>query len=252
MGPCVQVELHFHLLPGVDDGPRDLAATLDLARAALADGTSTVVVTPHVRDVRVADLPALVHDLSCGLAAAGLPLRVVRGGELAVADLPDVPDLDVFAVGPAGRRWMLLEATLGVATRDFARAVAEMQQAADDLRACGYGVVLAHPERSEALFADGGGALSRQIEAGAVPQVSAPSLLGAYGDAVRARALGLLRAPGAVIASDAHSVDARPPSLRAAEAWLRAIGRPAGEVEAFIRRRPHALLAEGFPVAGRP
>ena len=42
-----RVELHFHLLPGVDDGPADLASALDLARAAVADGTGLVVCTPH-------------------------------------------------------------------------------------------------------------------------------------------------------------------------------------------------------------
>ena len=54
-----RAELHFHLLPGVDDGPGDMAESVELARLAVADGTSLVTVTPHVRDL-------LRRGIACG------------------------------------------------------------------------------------------------------------------------------------------------------------------------------------------
>jgi protein-tyrosine phosphatase len=65
----MRTELHFHLLPGVDDGPPDDAAALELARAAVSDGTGCVVATPHVRLVGIRELPDRVRRLRAPLAA---------------------------------------------------------------------------------------------------------------------------------------------------------------------------------------
>lgn len=81
----MRVELHFHLLPGVDDGPETVDDSLELARAAVAQGTGTVVATPHVRPDFVTDpweLPALVTELRAVLAAEAVPLTVLCGGEI--------------------------------------------------------------------------------------------------------------------------------------------------------------------------
>ena len=79
-------DLHFHLLPGVDDGPADMEASLELARAAVADGTGTIVVTPHVRaDLGVTDaveIHARVMELRHALDRADIPLELRCGGEL--------------------------------------------------------------------------------------------------------------------------------------------------------------------------
>lgn len=79
------VDLHFHLLPGVDDGPAEMEDSIELARAAAAEGTDVVVVTPHVRRDFVTDvlaLPQRIRELRQALAAAGVPLEVLCGGEL--------------------------------------------------------------------------------------------------------------------------------------------------------------------------
>ena len=73
-----RAELHFHLLPGIDDGPADLAESVTLARLAVADGTTLVTVTPHVRDLLargiVGELPERVAEVRAALAAASVPL----------------------------------------------------------------------------------------------------------------------------------------------------------------------------------
>src|SRR4051812_3566934 len=77
--------LHFHLLPGVDDGPADLSDAIELAAEAAAQGTATVVATPHVRSDFFTDVPSLpdrVAEVRAALQAAGIALGVLCGGEL--------------------------------------------------------------------------------------------------------------------------------------------------------------------------
>ncbi len=112
------VELHFHLLPGIDDGPRSLEQSLALACSAVADGTGTVVTTPHIHPDHVTE-PAEVRErtaeLTEHLRRSRIALEVLPGGELAhqmVARL-DTPALQAIAQGPPGRRWLLLEAPFG-------------------------------------------------------------------------------------------------------------------------------------------
>src|SRR5690606_29935279 len=136
------VDLHVHLLPGVDDGPPDLAATVELARLAVADGIVCATTTPHVGSVAVAEIPARVAEVEAALRAAGVELEVRPGGEVAargVAQLTDA-ELETIAHGPPDARWVLLEAPLD-------GAVGALHRGADELRERGFGVVLAHPER---------------------------------------------------------------------------------------------------------
>src|SRR5439155_13615423 len=78
-------DIHFHLLPGVDDGPSSMDESVALAAAAVADGTSVVVATPHVRAgfvTDVSDLPDRVRELEERLAREKIGLAVRRGAEL--------------------------------------------------------------------------------------------------------------------------------------------------------------------------
>lgn len=230
----IRTELHFHLLPGVDDGPASLEEALELARLAVADGTGTVVCTPHVHMVEVASVPGRVRDLQAALDAEGIPLRLHAGGEITPGTPVTAAELEVLAHGPAGGRWVLLEAPLhGAGTEDLHDHAAE-------LRDRGYGVLVGHPERCGALVAPGGG-LDVLLRAGARLQVNASSLAGAHGLRARAAGLDLVRR-GLVtaIASDAHRPD-RPPRLTEA---LRVLGRDASE--ALVDGGPAALLRHGI------
>ena len=66
---AVRTELHFHLLPGIDDGPRDDREAIELARLAVADGTRRVVATPHVRLLDLDELPMRTAQLRARLRA---------------------------------------------------------------------------------------------------------------------------------------------------------------------------------------
>src|SRR3954470_7199560 len=107
-----RAEIHFHILPGVDDGPATMEDSLELARLAVRDGTRTVVATPHIRREDLADpsdVRPRVAELQDRLRLDGIPLSVLPGGELdaeMVGSLAQI-QLDQIAVGPNGARWLL-------------------------------------------------------------------------------------------------------------------------------------------------
>jgi protein-tyrosine phosphatase len=243
-----RAELHFHLLPGVDDGPVDSDEAIELARLAVADGTSLVTVTPHVRDLLadgiLGELEARVRAVAAALRGAGVPLELRTGAELAQEDVSRVGDaeLEAIAQGPAGARWVLLEAPLFNTDLDgFLAATAEV-------RARGFGTLIGHPERCAVLMQEPGAVVAER-RAGARLQVNGSSLTGLHGGAARAAALELIRSGAAdVIASDAHR-PTRPPVLSAALEAVVSDGVPRARAEALVSAVPRGLLRHGIRAA---
>ena len=236
-------DLHFHLLPGVDDGPAELADSLELARAALADGSSTVVATPHVRGDFVTDVAGLVErtsELRAALRRERIPLEVLDGGELGHDLVPqlDQDELECLAQGPPGARWLLLEAPWGGYDDLFHSAAAE-------LRERGFAVVIAHPERSADAELDSAAGLRRELAAGSMAQLNAQSLSGAHGVGAERAAFQLL-GEGLItlVASDAHG-PTRPPSLCAAFRTLVQHGISPAAARSLTHDAPSRLLARG-------
>jgi protein-tyrosine phosphatase len=237
----MQTELHFHLLPGVDDGPPDDTAALTLARAAVADGTERVVTTPHVRLVRVSQLAERVRRLRELLSAGAVPLEVCCGGELSPDDVGFLSqaDLEQLAHGPTSRRWLLLEAPLGPCRPDLSTACAM-------LRERGYETLIGHPERSPHTTLD---ELRHQVGQGAFLQLNASSLLGRHGPQASSRGWELAESGlPFVLASDAHSLS-RPPLLSEAARRLESAGFAAETVHFAAHSGPARLLSEGLPLA---
>jgi protein-tyrosine phosphatase len=234
-------ELHFHLLPGLDDGPRTSDESIALAHAAVADGTGVVVATPHVHPAHVTD-PAEIREqtqmLAGRLRSAGIELEVLAGGELEHSMVQRLRQrgLELIAQGPPGRRWLLLEAPFDGLAADFT-------EAADELRARGFGIVLAHPERAEDT-PETRAALAHELARRTPIQLTAGSLTGANGETMRELAFELLRsAPLAVIASDAHGLH-RMPALSKAIVSLAAAGVP--DPRRFASEIPLGLLERGL------
>ncbi|HEY1515023.1 MAG TPA: CpsB/CapC family capsule biosynthesis tyrosine phosphatase [Solirubrobacteraceae bacterium] len=237
-------ELHFHLLPGIDDGPSSMEESEALAAGAAADGTGTIVATPHVHpqfDTDVSSLPERVREVSARLAARHIAIRVLCGGELAhdmVRRLSQA-EFETIAHGPPGRRWLLLEAPLEGLDHAYT-------EAAKEVRDRGFAVVVAHPERA-LRWSDGSWeTLERELAVGSVVQINAWSVAGLYGEMVRATALWLLRtAPRAVVASDAHG-GTRMPALGLGLDALTAARIP--DPTRLLRSVPNALLEQGLTV----
>lgn len=238
------VEIHFHLLPGVDDGPSSIEETVALAAAAAAEGTGTIVATPHVHPQIPTDVSTIaerVREVSARLRRERVRIDVRAGAELGhrMVDRLSQMELDAIAQGPPGRRWLLVEAPLSGFDDNFTPAT-------DQLRARGFAVVLAHPERAHPSSERDWLMIEHELCAGSALQVNAWSVAGLYGDSVRATALRLLRAtPRAAIASDAHG-GARMPALRLAVDALAGAGDH--DPGRFVRAVPRALLEQGLAV----
>ena len=236
-------DLHFHALPGVDDGPADLGEALALAADAVADGTSLVVATPHVRlghVVDVSELPDRVAEFRLALMREGIPLELRVGGELGhgLVDRMSQDELETIAQGPPGARWILLEAPFfgfGPAFHD----------AAGELRERGFGVVIAHPERS-ARLGENLASLRHELVYGSALQVNVWSIAGRHGEESRDIALRLVREGlASIVASDAHA-DWRQPLLSRAMTDLGHAGIDRMAVGALTATGPRRLLEAGL------
>ncbi len=232
------IDLHCHLLPGLDDGPPDLGGTLAMAQAHVNAGVSTVAATPHVSwdtPTEVAAIELRLADVRAALAAAKLPLAVVRGAEIDVHQAVNLSDEQLRALALGGGPWLLLEAPLrqGVALAPVARALLDR----------GHRVLIAHPERSPLLQRDSQ-ALRALVRAGAATQLTASSFTGRFGRTVKDCAEQLLE-DGLVhsVASDAHDALRRPPGIAEplADAGLGAL------TEQLAQEAPAAILAGDEP-----
>lgn len=211
------IDLHCHVLPGVDDGPATLAEAVAMCRQAAADGCTAMVATSHQRhpsfpEVSRARLEQAWRDLVAELDGA---VEVRLGAEVRVdAELLgelDAPDGEVLPL--AGGRYLLLE----LPRMEKAPAPEELVH---ELVVAGWRPVLAHPEVLPWLAADLD-RLSALVASGALLQVTAAALLGDFGRHPRDSAWAMVDA-GLVhfVASDAHSTTWRPPGLSAVRAVL--------------------------------
>jgi protein-tyrosine phosphatase len=235
-------EIHFHLLPGVDDGPASIEESVELAAAAAAEGTRTIVATPHVNQTCPTDVGTLadrVEEVAARLRHERIPIRVLAGAELGhemVGRLSQA-ELESIAHGPRGRRWLLLEASLAGIDHEFSAA-------AEDLRDRGFAVVVAHPERALVNFHAGWLVLVRELEAGSAMQLNAWSVAGLYGERVRINAFRLLHAaPRVAIASDAHGPGRMPALAMALDALA---GAGEWDPARLLGSVPLALLRDGL------
>jgi protein-tyrosine phosphatase len=232
------IDLHCHLLPGIDDGAPDLATSLAMARIAANDGIKVIACTPHIYpgmyDNNGPAIRRAVAELQTRLDEAGIPLRLTLG-----ADTHLVPDLVTGL--RAGRiptlhdsRYFLLEPPHHVAPPRLAETVF-------DLLAAGYIPVITHPERLS-WIEDRYETFMELARKGAWLQVTAGSLTGRFGKAAQYWGERLLDEGWVhILATDAHGVDRRPPLLaegqRAAERWL-----GAGETDHLVAIRPQGIL----------
>lgn len=237
------IDLHSHILPGLDDGARTLEESLAIARAAVASGVATIAATPHVREDYPTSVEAMLGALAAvqeAVAAAGLPLEVIPGGELALdaLDRLDADGLRGFALG--GSRALLVETPYWGWPLDIAHRLYHLQ-------ADGFTPVLAHPERN-ADVQEAPERLRPLVERGVVVQITAASLDGRLGRRARATGAHLLESGLAhLLASDAHAPEVRQVGMAAAVRSLRddALG------DWLVRGVPGALLA-GAPIPEPP
>jgi protein-tyrosine phosphatase len=143
-GGSVAVDLHCHILPGLDEGARDLDDTVAMAEQARADGIEATCATPHIRhdhDVALHELPDRLAELAEALRASGCGTRVLSGGEVAVTTHEELDDSELACVSLGGsRRWILLEPPPGPLDD-------RLERVGEELHARGFSPLVAHSER---------------------------------------------------------------------------------------------------------
>lgn len=242
------IDLHCHVLPGVDDGPADAREALALARAALDGGVRVLAATPHCRadhpDVRPAELAERCRALNSLLVDDGVAVDVVPGGEcdLDWAEAAGDDELALVSLAQRGTD-LLVETPYGELTADFEERLLA-------LAARGLRLLLAHPERSEALRAEPG-RVAWLVEEGVLIQVTARSML-PDDDSPPARAGRELVDRGLVhvLASDAHAAGwPAPQDLAAGVAAAREL---AGARADWMATDAAAAILAGEPLPAPP
>lgn len=237
------IDLHCHVLPGIDDGPDTIDESLALARAAAAGGTETIVATPHASaryPNRPESIGRLVAELNDRLEAEGVPVEIRQGAEVAMTHVQEIDPAELAEMTLGGGPWLLLEPP-------FVPVALGIDQTVARLHSQGHGVVLAHPERCPAFHRDID-LLRAFVHDGVLTSITAGSLVGRFGGEVRRFAKRLLTERLVHnVASDAHDVHRRPPNLAAEleQAGLRELG------DWLTAQVPGAILA-GLEIPPRP
>ncbi|MDQ3719322.1 MAG: hypothetical protein M3350_00800 [Actinomycetota bacterium] len=234
------IDLHCHILPGLDDGPEDLETSLEMARVAVAEGIERVVATPHidlVHGVVPEQIVEGVAEVNSALRSAGIPLSIIPGAEIALPRVGSLDDDELRALSPGRHQYLLVESP-------YSRATGLLEQVLFDLRIRGFHPILAHPERCPDFQQDTG-RLEALVEQGVLCSVDSGSIVGQFGKRVQRFAIELFR--GALVhnvASDAHDPVGRPPLLRTAlESAERAVPGIAARAEWFTSSVPAAIVA---------
>lgn len=210
------IDLHTHILPGVDDGVKTMDDALEFARVAAADGTTTVVATPHYRDGFYmnprAEVVAAVRELNTRLIAAAIPIEVLPGAEVHVCSdlIQRVKDGHAPTLADNGRT-VLFELSMS-------QYPVELEQLVFQMKLAGLQVLFAHPERIR-YFQEDVRRYEAVVRLGAFGQITSGSVLGQFGEDIEEFSEELLRKRLVhVLASDAHNTRGRPPMLRQAVA----------------------------------
>jgi protein-tyrosine phosphatase len=239
------IDLHTHLLAGVDDGPATIGESLEQAAAMAAAGVAIAACTPHVshhHGTTPERMEAALATLRAAIATAGIPLEVRGGGEIALERLPHLDAAARARFGLGGNpRLLLLEFP------SFGWPLA-LPSIVAELKAAGTVPVLGHPERSPDVQ-ERPDLLAPLVQAGAFVQLTAGSIDGSTGGAAAARCARALldRGLAHLLASDTHGPEIRRASLGAVRLTL-----ADDPLAAWLTRAVPAALLAGLPPPPRP
>ena len=242
------IDIHCHILPNMDDGPETLDETLEMCRMALADGTTTIVATPHQQDgIHNTSADAIlknVHSVAALLKRSNLNLELLPGADVRV----DVDTGEKIGQGEIlslnnTKRYFLLEFPAHTIPPNMDRLIF-------NLLLKNIVPILTHPERIFEVQ-ENPNRVYELVSMGVLSQITAMSVTGEFGSRARKCARMLLKHNLVhIIASDAHSADYRPPILSNA---VKAVSRLLGEERAMdmvttipsqiIRGEPIQILA---------
>jgi protein-tyrosine phosphatase len=241
----MMIDLHCHIVPGIDDGAPNLAVSLAMARAFVADGVSIVACTPHILPGLYPNsgpvIRAAVSRLQQALDAEGMSLRLVTGADNHIVANFAAELRSGHLLSIADTRYVLVEPPHHIAPP-------RMEELFFSLLVAGYVPILTHPERLSWIKSHYAAVL-RLARGGVWMQITAGSLAGAFGRDARYWAERMLD-EGCVhiLATDAHDVDRRPPNLSVGRALA---AKRLGDMEAqhLVETRPAGVLRNDLPAS---
>ena len=237
------IDLHCHLLPGVDDGAKDLSTSLKMARACVAQGVTVVACTPHilpgVYHNHGPDIRSAIKQLQVELNRHEIPLQLVTGADVHMAPnfVAGLKSGDLLTL--ADSHYVLVEPPHHVAPP-------QLEHFFFNVVTAGYVPILTHPERLSWVRSRYD-TIKKLVQTGAWMQVTAGSFAGAFGRDALYWAQRLLD-EGCVhlIASDAHDAERRPPDLASGrESVAKRVG--AQEAQHLVYTRPMGILRDLAP-----
>lgn len=233
------------MLPGIDDGAENIDISLEMARMAVADGITHSVVTPHLHegrwDNRKGDVGLFCNEYRQQLAEAEIDLKVSYAAEVRIGAemLAWVAENEIPFLGEwEGDKVILLELPHGQIPPGADKLTAWLLK--QQIRP-----MIAHPERNKFVLRDIE-AIKPFVDQGCLLQVTAGSVAGQFGEPARERAIELLaRGWVTILATDAHSVEWRPPNLAAGRM---AASTVVGEEESWelVKHRPWKIASSRF------
>lgn len=233
------IDLHVHILPGLDDGPKSMEESLEMCRVAHNDGITKIVATPHTgngvyhndREVVI----AAVAKLNEGLVSENIPLQIFPGADVRIdAGLFELLENNQTLTVNDKRRYIMIEFPEYLIPPQIEEWIFRMKLKKIT-------PIFTHPERNMIIHKNME-IVHTWIEKGGLVQITAMSITGDWGKGVRKCAEELLKARLVhVIASDAHSATRRPPILSKAVADA---AKLIGETEArrMVTTIPQAIL----------
>lgn len=239
------IDIHCHILPGVDDGADTIATALKMAQQAVADGITTIIATPHYNLHWCVDRLRVLHHvalLQAELALHNIPLRILPGNEIRLDDPQDVLraiERNVCCTLADQGRFVLLE-------QPWTDYAPDTLQVLATLRHKGIQPIIPHPERHRFLR-ERWELIEGMIDAGAWFQVTADSLLGLNGEEAQQCAYDLIDCGWAhILATDAHNTK-RKPHLRAGMSLI-AQRKGAQAIDALLQRTATIIDERVAPV----
>ncbi|MEN8140632.1 MAG: CpsB/CapC family capsule biosynthesis tyrosine phosphatase [Thermodesulfobacteriota bacterium] len=201
------IDIHSHILPGLDDGAADLDTALAMARMAVADGIIGMIATPHIsHDSALAreEIARQVAALNAALAEQGISLAIYAG-----AEVPLGHEL-------AGSSYLLHNGPYILVEFPHSHIPGNAAEQLFALRCAGLIPIIAHPERNGEVLREPE-RLVELVAAGALSQLTAESLTGELGSQVQQCSHYLLRKKlGHFLATDCHSLRFRRPKIKKA------------------------------------
>ena len=241
------VDIHCHLVPEIDDGARSWEDTLAMAQMAVADGIETIIVTPHQLGAfgyNSGDaIRAAASQVQEFLAANHVPLRVLPGADVRI-------EADLVALVKRGRVVSLADKKRHVLLELPHELYVPLERLLAELRAAGMTGILSHPERNQGILSDPS-VLRPLVDAGCLMQVTAGSLLGAFGPQIQKFSEWLIEQQLVhFLATDAHGPKSRRPLLR--QAFERAVQLASWERAVAMCSDNPACVAEGRALPMKP